>query len=269
MLKEVNLTPKPGLVDRYSNGAHKDMTLEHFHASAEAIAPYFSQFIVAGIESHARAEEQILAHIRPIGIACEQAMLSATNNVNTHKGSVFSMGLVCVAIGRLIAFNHSITPTAICRCVALFCHGIVERELRQANKKITAGQRLFLEHGLTGARGEAETGFKTVLEVSLPVYLSLIEQKVNDEQALHQALLHLMAVNDDTNVVSRGGLQGLVWLKQRSLRLLQNGGIFHPDYISFLQQFDRDCIEKNLSPGGCADLLILTWFFGQLSLTII
>lgn len=265
MLKEVNLTPKPGLVDRYSNGAHKDMTLQHFHASAQAIEPYFSQFIIAGIESHQLTESQILARIRPIGVLCEKAMLEATDNVNTHKGSIFSLGLVCAAIGRLLGLNKAITPELICRYSALFCDGLVERELKQHNERVTAGQRLFIEHGLTGARGEAESGFKTVLDISLPVYLKHREQNNhNDELALHQALLHLMASNDDTNVVSRGGIGGLIWLQQRSHQLIQAGGIKHTDYIILLQQFDADCIEKNLSPGGCADLLILTWFFGQL-----
>jgi triphosphoribosyl-dephospho-CoA synthase len=266
MLKEVNLTPKPGLVDCISNGAHSDMTLRHFHASAAAIAPYFAQFIRFGIDHPQIKDDHVLAHIRPIGIACEEAMFEATAGVNTHKGSIFSLGLVCVAIGRLTATGQPLSPRAICNSVAQFCIGMVERELKRGNDQLTAGQRLFIEHGFTGARGEAESGFRTVIETSLPVYLDVWRQHRCDEKALHQALLHLMSVNDDTNVVSRGGIVGLQWLQQRSQTLLQRGGIAADDYLDALSQFDHECIVKNISPGGSADLLILTWFFAQLTI---
>jgi len=264
MLQEVNLTPKPGLVDRMSNGAHRDMNLQHFYQSAEAISPYFKTFIQAGINHAQQPETQILRLIRPIGLACEQAMFAATNNINTHKGSIFSLGLLCVAIGRSLANQQTISIQHLCQHVAHFCQGMTERELQQQNAQLTAGQRLFIQHGLTGARGEAESGFNTVLTVSLPIYQTLRQQNISPELALHQALLYLLAYNDDTNVVSRGGLEGLNWLKNHAQQLITAGGIFQKRSLQLIEIFDQHCIEKNLSPGGSADLLILTWFLAQL-----
>lgn len=268
MLQEVNLTPKPGLVDRVSNGAHRDMTWQHFYLSADAIAPYFKEFIQAGITHVQQPDNQVLALIRPIGIACEYAMFTATNDINTHKGSIFSLGLLCVAIGRSLAKQQVLSAERLCQQVASFCQGMIERELQQGlqeqNAQLTAGQRLFIQHGLTGARGEAESGFKTVLTVSLPVYQMLRQQGISQDLALHQALLHLLANNDDTNVVSRGGLEGLHWLKSHAQKLIASGGIFNTQSIQLIEEFDQYCIDKNLSPGGSADLLILTWFLAHL-----
>ena len=101
MLTEVNLSPKPGLVDRINNGAHKDMALEDFHRSAEAIQAWLPRFIEYGAFSAQLAPEEVLKGLRPLGMACEADMFRATAGVNTHKGSVFSLGLLCAAIGRL------------------------------------------------------------------------------------------------------------------------------------------------------------------------
>lgn len=45
---EVQLAPKPGLVDPESNGAHRDMDVTTFAASIEALTPYFQQYFHAG-----------------------------------------------------------------------------------------------------------------------------------------------------------------------------------------------------------------------------
>lgn len=263
VLSEVNLTPKPGLVDRNNSGAHKDMGLEEFYRSTEAIAKWFPHFIQFGFTTSQQSSTSILCDIRPLGLACEQEMFNATNGINTHKGSIFSMGLLLAAIGRLTAQQVKLTPETICHEVALFCRGMVARELKQTNSLTTAGQRLYQQFGLTGARGEAESGFNTVLTISLPAYQAELDQHNDAETALHQALLSLMAINDDTNIASRGGITGLHWFKSSAATLLKNGGSTQPYYLNKLKQFDQDCIEKNLSPGGSADLLIITQFLAQ------
>lgn len=264
MLNEVNLTPKPGLVDTHNTGAHKDMDLTDFYRSAEAISIWIPYFIEYGMTTYLQPASDILYGIRPLGLACEASMYKATFGVNTHKGTVFSLGLVATAIGRLVSKQKAVTQQAVCQMVAAITHGLVKRELEVNNQGQTAGQRLFREFGLSGARGEAESGFKSVLEVSLPVYQRLIAQGISQDRALLQALLSLMAVNGDTNVASRGGIEGLVWLQETSQKFLTAGGVFQPDYITKLQDFDRKCIGLNLSPGGSADLLIVTWFLAQL-----
>ncbi|EBJ0752093.1 triphosphoribosyl-dephospho-CoA synthase [Salmonella enterica] len=214
MLTEVNLSPKPGLVDRLNCGAHKDMALADFHRSAEAIRHWLPRFMEYGASCTRLPPESVLAGLRPLGMACEAAMFRATAGVNTHKGSIFSLGLLCAAIGRLYQLRQPIAAETLCATAADFCRGLTTRELRQNNLQLTAGQRLYQQLGLTGARG---------------------------------------------------GADGLRWLQQQAAVLLHQGGIRTPDDLVYLHRFDQQCIERNLSPGGSADLLIVTWFLAQIS----
>ncbi|MGG4607420.1 triphosphoribosyl-dephospho-CoA synthase CitG [Providencia sp. Me31A] len=263
MLAEVNLTPKPGLVDKHNTGAHKDMALTDFYLSANAIAKHFPRFLHAGAQYKDLSLECVLMEIRPIGLDCETAMYQATQGVNTHKGSIFSLGLVLTAIGRLIALQQAIFPQAISQLVAGMCAGITN-ELKQPTLQPTAGRRLYEQYGLTGARGEAEGGYQLVIEHSLPYYLQqLVKGKTNDI-ALLDTLILLMSLNNDTNIVNRGGIAALTWIKQRATQLL-NAGINTHDDLAQIKQFDHECIVQNISPGGSADLLILTWFFARIA----
>ncbi|WP_339038340.1 triphosphoribosyl-dephospho-CoA synthase [Serratia symbiotica] len=47
---EVNLTPKPGLVDRHNTGAHHDMEPGHFYRSARTISVWLPRFYQAGVK---------------------------------------------------------------------------------------------------------------------------------------------------------------------------------------------------------------------------
>ena len=262
MLAEVNLTPKPGLVDRHNTGAHKDMALTDFYLSANAICQHFPQFLVAGATYKDLPISRVLAQIRSIGIECEKSMFRATQGVNTHKGTIFSLGLVLTVIGRLLALKQIVTPVAVCQSVADMCHGISDELMRPATHP-TAGQRLYQQYGLTGARGEAEGGYQLVIQHSLPYYLQQIADGRSAEIALLNTLILLMAINDDTNIANRGGINGLAWVKQQSALLLQSG-IKQLSDLAKVEAFDQACIDKNLSPGGSADLLILTWFLARL-----
>ncbi|EPK8020522.1 triphosphoribosyl-dephospho-CoA synthase CitG [Providencia rettgeri] len=262
MLAEVNLTPKPGLVDRHNTGAHKDMALTDFHLSANAIAIHFPRFLQAGAQYKDCPIEQLLPLIRPIGIDCEKSMFRATKGVNTHKGSIFSLGLVLTVIGRLIAQQQFVSPESVSLLVASMCKGITN-ELKQKTENPTAGRRLYQEHGLTGARGEAEGGYSLVIKHSLPYYLQQLTKGKLADIALLDTLILLMSLNDDTNIVNRGGVKGLTWVKLRAKQLLISG-INTDDDLVKVKQFDSECIQLNMSPGGSADLLILTWFFARL-----
>lgn len=264
LLVEVNLTPKPGLVDRHNNGAHRDMNLGHFYRSARAIGIWLPRFIRQGRDDAFRPAAEQLLRLRPLGLACENHMFQATGGVNTHKGSVFSLGLLCAAFGRCDQQQRHIDAKTLCAEVATMCDGLVARELQQHNALQTAGQRLFAEHGLSGARGEAESGFERVINGALPLYRQRLNAGCDEQTALMDSLLWLMAHNDDTNVASRGGIEGLHWLQQRAAGLLAQGGALGAQGIQRLRQFDADCIMRNLSPGGSADLLIVTWLLAQL-----
>ncbi|MBY6262716.1 triphosphoribosyl-dephospho-CoA synthase CitG [Azospirillum sp. 412522] len=261
LLREVLLTPKPGLVDRRNCGSHRDMDLSSFLASARAIAPWFCLFFERGLEGCAVPAELFLAGIRADGMACERAMLRATGGVNTHKGSIFAFGLLCAAAGRLAGQGRALAREPLCAEVATVCAGVVE-ELRRPGEAGTAGERLYRRHGLTGARGEAASGFATVRDHALPAFEQL--RSHGSRTALHAALLELLAFNPDTNVVSRGGLEGLTFLQGEAMRLRRDGGVAAPDYLRRLAALDDEAIRRNLSPGGSADLLAVTWFLVHL-----
>lgn len=263
LLKEVNLTPKPGLVDRLNSGAHRDMDWTTFHASVAAIAPWFPVFYRMGASTRDLAPEELLPRLRPEGVACEEAMFRATGNVNTHKGSIFSMGLLCAAAGRLGCEGKLPERERLCGEVARICSHLVEAELQRGQAPRTAGEKLFRAHGLTGVRGEAASGFRTVRLHGLPAMERILASGGREDQALHEALLHLLAVNHDTNLVHRGGLAGLVHVQAQARRLIEAGGVLSSCFRARMLDFDSDLIERNLSPGGSADLLAVTWFLFQ------
>ncbi|QLK60717.1 triphosphoribosyl-dephospho-CoA synthase CitG [Enterobacteriaceae bacterium Kacie_13] len=244
--EEVWLTPKPGLVDSANNGAHSDMSLPLFLRSIDAISPWLKQFYALGQQSFLQPAGSMLMVIRPAGLACEQAMFSATRGVNTHKGGIFSLGLLCTAAGRLTARQLPLTRSGLCAEVAAMTQGLVERELMPFRRPVTAGERLFQAHGMTGARGEVQSGFLTLRRHIFPHWF---EETCPHRRSL-SALLRLMAVNPDTNLVSRGGLGGLHFVQGYARRLLGSGWSTED-----LQEMDQALIARNLSPGGSADLL--------------
>lgn len=265
LLCELNLTPKPGLVDRDNSGSHRDMDYSLFLLSIEAITPFFDEFYFAGKQYAHIPISEFLSQVRPIGIACEKAMFTTTQGINTHKGGIFAFGLFCSVIGRLEQQQQIINVTTICHEVAAMCDGLVDKELSQAQQINTVGESLFKQYGLAGARGEAASGYATVTNIALPVYLAMKAKGNNENLALLETLLYLFAYNSDTNVVSRGGMSGLQFLQHNAKALIQQGGM----QVSLNQEkweiLDKVMIERNLSPGGSADLLAITWFLAHYS----
>jgi triphosphoribosyl-dephospho-CoA synthase len=262
LLKEVELTPKPGLVDRNNSGSHVDMDLASFHASIAALSPWFPIFYRIGESCRDLAPEMLLGHLRSAGLTCENAMFRATGGVNTHKGSIFSMGLLSAAVGRL-GGDELPDRNRLCEEVIRMCSHLVEDELLRLQTARTAGEKLFLAYGLTGVRGEAATGFQTVRSHGLPAFGRILTLGGGEEEALHEALLHLLAANHDTNLVHRGGLAGLAHVQARAKGLIEAGGVRCHQFQAEMLNFDSDLIAQNLSPGGSADLLAITWFLSQ------
>jgi triphosphoribosyl-dephospho-CoA synthase len=263
LLTEVMLTSKPGLVDQRNSGAHRDMDLQTFLASAHAIAPWWARFVEIGYGCAHIAPDDFFPLVRPAGVLCEAEMLEATGGVNTHKGAIFALGLLCSVAGRLLAGSMRLNRQRICSEVARVCVGLVDRELHSTQATTTAGERTFRSYGITGARGKAASGYAMVRTVALPVYDRLRLEGVGEDVALLQVLLHLLAVNDDTNLVSRGGLAGLHYVRDYAKALLREGGALAPDGLRKMEAFDDTLIARHLSPGGTADLLSVAWFLAR------
>lgn len=263
LIKEICLSPKPGLVDMNNNGAHRDMDFQTFIQSISAISTWFEQFYQYGKQAAYLEPTVFLNGIRPIGIQCEQAMFNATNQINTHKGGIFAFGLILGAIGKLEQLGLACQMQTICEQVSMICQGIVNKELKQNNPSYSIGEKLYKLHNLPGARGEAESGYATVKNISLPILKNMQQSGYDEETCLLQTLLYLLAFNQDTNLVARGGLDGLAFVQQQAKKLILHGGVIHTHGQQKLNQLDNELIKRNLSPGGSADLIAITWFLSQ------
>lgn len=261
MRKEVELTPKPGLVDSANNGAHRDMTINTFYSSIDAIVPFVRKYIHGAYTIYYQDSQHIFQALRQIGIECDKAMLRATKGINTHKGMVFCLALVCGALGLMKAKKESFTCKALHVNIKTLCSSLVERDLI-IKKPHTAGARFFYESGSLGIRGEAQEGFPTLFSGSLPYYRAQ-KEKFTEEIALKKTLLLLMSTLEDSTLWSRGGIEGLAYVKSKAAQWLLHVETNPQSLDETLNLFDADLIQKNLSPGGSADMLALTWLIAE------
>ena len=256
LTQEVSVTPKPGLVDRANTGAHRDMDLRHFFASATALRPYFCQCAEAGFLTRNLPAEETFRRIRPLGMEAEKAMLTATRGVNTHKGAIFSLGTLCAAAGRLVPQDWS--AEALLALCADMTKGVVAADFAGVTLETarTAGEQLYARYGITGVRGQAEAGFPAVKNC-LPLLKQGLLQGLGLNHAGAATLLHLFCAADDTNMIHRSDRQTQLDLQNRLRSLLASEPF---PAIETIEQLDREFIENNLSPGGSADLLALCFF---------
>lgn len=256
---EVYTTPKPGLVDQNNCGSHRDMDLALFVASANALESYFASCARIGMETADGSPAEAFARLRTEGLAAEQTMYRVTGGVNTHKGAIFTMGLLCGAAGRMLSRQ----PEALLSEVKSMAEGLTARDLAgvTALDAATAGQRLYAQHGITGVRGQAEQGFPAILQVGLPVLEHGLQQGLSLNDAGCAALLHILAATDDTNMASRSDVA-----TARAVSAELGALLAQTPYPSqeMLLALDRAFIERNLSPGGSADLLAATYFLHSL-----
>lgn len=268
ILYEATVAPKPGLVDRLGQGAHKDMDIFTFMASAAALYKGMYSCTLIGLRGNVDGPE-LLNKIQPAGVECEADMLKATNGVNTHKGIIFSMGILCAATGTLYR-RESLEPIVaekICDKAAEMCSGIVDRDFNKVKSKTNPshGERLFMKYGITGIRGEAQGGFRTVLEKGMAVLRSSqLRERLKLNDLLLQTLMNIMTCCLDTNVVIRGGLEGLELVQTSAKAFVASGGMLSKNGMEELQEMDRLFAQKNLSPGGSADLLSLSLFLSDI-----
>lgn len=264
LLVEAAATPKPGLVDRANNGAHEDMDFFTFQKSAAALAPYFTEFVRAGA-GEGRSLYTLLSELRPIGRAAESAMYARTGGVNTHKGAIFSFGVLLGAAGWISAHGKPLMADAVLNAVRIICAGLCHTDYGgQFDTPQTKGQAAYLTYGLTGVRGEAEAGFPLVWDYALPLYRVRRTEHVPLNDALVDVLLVLMAHNMDTNVLGRHDLAMLQRVQEEADQIAKLGGMRTERGRAALQAFDAQLIDAWVSPGGSADLAAVTHFLYEI-----
>ena len=269
IVREARLSPKPGLVDERSSGVHRDMDLSLLLASADAIAPYLAHCTKLAAQRAMRGIDcprALMGRLRAIGIEAEKAMFSVTKGVNTHKGMIFSIGLLCGAAGTLIGQGRELKPRDVCEMAARVAKGVSDHFYSLPPSSRTKGEENFLNYQSLGIRGEAENGFQSVLGKALPE-LARARVRFDDDFAAIRALLALMTVVDDSNVLYRAGSEGLRNMQQLAKQVLDSSwpdGANSEDLFAQLEDF---CKHLSISPGGSADLLAVALFLDAIVLS--
>ena len=259
LLDEVFTTPKPGLVDRRNSGSHTDMDMELFIASAHSLQPYFEECFKIGQSTAMLPPQDTFSFLRRAGIAAEETMYRTNGGVNTHKGAIYTLGILCCSLGRLWSAEIPIPklPAILSVCSKLAQDAAASDF--SSNDSSTAGLWLYRQYGLRGIRGEVAAGLPSVSKISLPAYKEGLSKGLSPNDAGALALLHLIAHVEDTNLYRRGGCEGAAWAADAARMLLEN----NPS-VKQIEALDDAFIAWNLSPGGCADLLAVTYFLDHI-----
>ncbi len=247
LLAEVSAWPKPGLVSDRDNGSHLDMDAAMLRASARTLTPYFGELAVAG-----RADRGMPV-LRAIGLRAEAAMLRTTGGINTHRGAIFGLGLICAAAGLRVATPH-LGSVRLGRLV----HRRWGREILAVAPTASHGAEALRHYGAGGARVEAASGFPHVHQVALPALRAARAAGADAQSALVQACFALIAVLEDTNLLHRGGRDGLAFAQHAARRFLAEGGVSGPGWQDRAVRTHKAFVARRLSPGGSADLLAMT-----------
>ena len=266
LMREVAVTPKPGLVDRANNGSHRDMNFFSFIDSTAALLPYFRDCALRGFRAAGEGGMEPAAlfdSLRGRGKIAELEMLAATGGVNTHRGIIFSMGLLSAAFGYFFRREEKVSPGEILDFAAAMTVRIGE-DFGRVSGGASHGEALHKASGIWGIRGEARGGFPQVREHSLPVLRNMLASGFSVNDAGITALLHLLAHTEDTNIVHRAGEAALERVRKEASAFLEKRPAMEAMRI-YAREKDGEFISENISPGGSADLLALTFFLDQIT----
>ena len=242
---ELATTPKPGLVDRNDNGAHKDMDMALMSRSIDALKPFLIRLALEGFSCGEHYELPDSESVRLIGLDAEKAMLNATGGVNTHRGALFAMGLTTLASSWCMARDGIVNGKQLRELIMKVAEGFTPTAGTHGNDAVNA-------HRVTGALDLAKAGYEQLFNNWLPAYRSFLTD--DSTTACHRLLLLIMSQLDDTNVIHRVGYDQAQQVKQEARTLLD---AFN---LSAMEAMNRDFIVRNISPGGSADMVALTIF---------
>jgi triphosphoribosyl-dephospho-CoA synthase len=256
LIDEADLSPKPALVDRRGNGAHTDLHLGLMHASALALWPAFKEMAEAAIDI-GEINLPLREAIGLIGREGEQAMLATTSGVNTHRGAIWALGLLVVAV----ALEPESTAAS---SISLRAARLALLDDRYAPRPLSHGAQVTLRYGARGAREEAQLGFPAVTQRALPQLKRSRATGHGEQNARLDALLAIMTNLADTCVLYRAGEEGLHTMQLGAQAVLDAGGSASLAGRRRLHELDQQLIALNASPGGAADLLAACLFIDRI-----
>ena len=267
LVDEILLTPKPGLVDDYGDKGDEEKNL--FLKSARTISPFLTDLFFKGYNWE-HEPELLYEEILPIGLEAEKAMYESTEGYDTHKGMIFTMGIISAAAGYDLVSRGENHITSILNISESIMKEPIRRyyEDIKGNKPTTQGERFYAMYGVKGIRGEAAEGFPIIRKVSYPAMIEYRRKYPDPEQngsILINVLLHIMTALEDTCVISASDPGGLRWLQNRARYVLALGGAFTREGMDELWDWKEDCNRINISPSGSGDILASTLFLWRIS----
>ena len=256
ILLEVSTHPKPGLVTRLSNGAHKDMSIFTFMMSSAVLSKAFNDLQDIG-QAHRGTLAELFCKLRSYGVGAEAELLRVTKGVNTQRGILFAGGIVSAVSGY--AMNMGLSRDALLPLIKEMAAGLVARELKNLDHAaMTAGEKLYYKYGITGIRGEVENGFPSVVNYGLPALEDAFDKGATINDALVHALISLMTVVEDSNVIWRTDYETLLEVQRIAKDILNLGSVFTEKGRMAIAETERYFLQRRISPGGSADLLSVT-----------
>jgi triphosphoribosyl-dephospho-CoA synthase len=243
---ELALYPKPGLVSFVDDGSHDDMNARTFLRSIGALRDYFVAITALG------AAGAPFAELERLGIAAERRMLCATGGVNTHRGAIFTLGLLCAAAGCAANEIGVLSAESLRACLLARWGDALDARLRRIPGSVRLGGS---GEPLGGAAEEAANGLPVLFEVAMPTLRRALCDGMSSRRARLQTFFAVMAALDDTNLVRRGGIQGLRFAQRSALGFLAASDTSDADAIARAESVHRAFVARRLSPGGVADVL--------------
>ncbi|MDB5991158.1 MAG: mdcB [Herbaspirillum sp.] len=262
LYQELVLYPKPGLVSLIDNGSHQDMDASTFMRSLFSLRGYFVSITAAGME---RASFE---QLRTLGIEAEARMMRATGGVNTHRGAIFCLGMLCAAVGAAYvqknAQKNTLSPAAIRANVLAHWGEALERHSLM-HAATSHGGEVARKYKVGGAGEEAALGFPAIFDIALPQLQKSQSAGVSWHASKIDTLFLLMSHIHDSNVYSRGGASGAEIVRNSARQFMEAGGTSRVDWKSRAIAVHHDFVRRGLSPGGAADLLAASCFAYQAS----
>ncbi|HEX2925124.1 MAG TPA: triphosphoribosyl-dephospho-CoA synthase [Ruminiclostridium sp.] len=266
-LAEALSAPSPGLVNRFDNGSHSDMNIYTFAASSALLTQFFIEAAGLGLsrrtDEHGKHSSELFndmfMNLNRIGRAAEQEMWELVG-VNTHKGTIYLLLLLCCAAGFLFEGNKTVDVQAVCRLAADIAAPQIERELSESRclkyQELSTGLRAYIVFGFKGIRGEVLSEFRLCRKVGIPA----INESLGNGSAFNDALVHclirLMSENEDTTLLNRSFEADNINLVQTWSRgILSAGSVFTDEGRKKINDFQKEMADRRLSPGGSADLV--------------
>lgn len=257
MIYEVSISPKAGLVTRISNGSHKDMNFYTFLNSAFALREYFIECFKHN-EKYDFKSEEFFKNLRIVGKKAEIKMFEVTENINTHKGTIFSMGILIATLSQCMK-EEKLDLLEVIEKIKKICKPL-EDELG-INLQNTSGEKIYQKYKIKGARGLALAGYSIVLDDGIKKMYEFTK-KLDLETTSIMLLFYYMSILDDTNIIARSNVETLEKVRQKSKKLYEENlkELDQKKIKMDMSALDEYFIERNISSGGSADLLILTIF---------